>query len=262
MKLNKKLSLPLLGASLAILAGSAQAATSWSFGSGSADNGIASAYRAQNNSSQVATGVLATTTTSNWSGGMGAGGEGSTPDHAVDNNNYTEGLLLNLGGSFSLTEFSVGYSRHRTGSTSYANGADVSVLAYTGVGAPTLVGSTFTQLLANGWQLIGNYGNVGSGGIDGAGTQAVTTNVTASYWLVTAYNSIFGGTCTDCSVLNKTTGTTYYKGTDYFKLSGVAGNAPGGGGGGNAPEPSTMALLGISLLGVVSLRRRQNPAAV
>ena len=108
-------------------------------------------------------------------------------------------------------------------------------------------------MLTDGWQLIGNYGNAQ------VGTTAVSTSVSSSYWLVAAYNSVFGGTCSGCS---SATGQSSYKGTDYFKLSGVAGSQPGGGGGGSAPEPSTMALLGISMLGAVALRRRQNPAAV
>ncbi|MBK8918551.1 MAG: PEP-CTERM sorting domain-containing protein [Betaproteobacteria bacterium] len=267
MKLNKMLSASLLGASLVALASSAQAATSWSFGSSGANNGSASAYAATNNSGGSATGSLATTTMTSWGGGLGAGGEGSSPHHGVDNRGSTEGILLNLGGSYSLTEFSVGYSRNKTNtstmSPTYANGADVSVFAYVGTNAaPTLAGNTFAQLLnplnvTNGWVLIGNYGNVGSAGVDGAGTQAISTTVSSSYWLVAAYNSVFGGTCSGCTALG-----SGYQGTDYFKLSGVAGNQPGGGGGGNAPEPSTMALLGISMLGAVALRRRQNPAAV
>lgn len=264
MKLNKMLSASLLGASLVALASSAHAATSWSFGSGGANNGIASAYAATNTTTTgsnygKATGTLATTALTSWTGGLGAGGESTAPSHAVDNYGSTEAILLNLGGAYSLTEFSLGYATHRTGNsadsyqgmTRYAAGADVSIFAYTGNGAPTLTGSTFTQLISNGWSLIGNYGNV-------TNTQSVSTTTTASYWLVAAYNSIFGGTCSGCSAV----GTSGSTGTDYFKLAGVAGTRPGGGGGGSAPEPSTMALLGISMLGAVALRRRQNPAAV
>lgn len=272
MKLNKMISASLLGASLVALAGSAHAATSWSFGGSGAS--IVSAYSVANISSGAtrnnisSTSTFASATLSQWGSNLGAGGEGTVPQHAVDNASRTEALLVNLGGSYALTEFTLGYAYNRTNTSGggnvlinhgdttsayYANGADVSVFAYTGGGAPIIAGKTYNQLLTDGWQLIGNYGNAQ------VGTTAVSTSVSSSYWLVAAYNSVFGGTCSGCS---NATGQSSYKGTDYFKLSGVAGSQPGGGGGGSAPEPSTMALLGISMLGAVALRRRQNPAAV
>ncbi|MFY7941430.1 MAG: exosortase-dependent surface protein XDP1 [Burkholderiaceae bacterium] len=171
--------------------------------------------------------------------GMNTGTDSGSPNHAFDNNGTTEMLSLQFGTKVDLDSVSVGWS---------STDADLSVLAYTGSGAATPVaGRTWSQLLANGWSLIGHYAGSGSG------TRNINfSNVTSSWWLISAFNSGFGGNSSGLSNHD-----------DYVKLLAVAGSAvsactPGtpGCGGQQVAEPATLALFGLAALGVVAVRRR------
>ncbi|MFM2449456.1 MAG: hypothetical protein RIS44_1906 [Pseudomonadota bacterium] len=162
------------------------------------------------------------------------------PDHSIDNNGNTEMMSLQFGTKVDLDSVTVGWS---------STDADLSVLAYTGSGAPTTPsGQSWSQLLISGWSLIGHYAGSGSGI-----RNINTSNITSSWWLISAFNSGFGGSTTSGLDNNN----------DYVKLLAVAGSAvapctPGtpGCGGQQVSEPASLALFGLAALGVVAVRRR------
>jgi hypothetical protein len=160
--------------------------------------------------------------------------------HATDNVYGTDAILLSFSSAVNLTNVKVGW----TGTTNTGTDSDFSVLAYTGsgtgaVGGTTLTGTASTStLLTSGWQVVGNYGN----SVDNANV-AISSQLYSHYWLVSAYNSAFG------------TGTTLNVGNDYFKLLSVAGNTQ------NVPEPGSLVLLGVGLIGVVASRRQKTKLA-
>jgi hypothetical protein len=163
----------------------------------------------------------------------------ASPQHAMDNNGSTEALLINFGElSVALNQISIGWS--------YSD-ADVSILRYTGVDAPKLSASTVSNLdAAAGWEWVGDYSTLKpSSPLNfNTGNDAKT----ASWWLVSAYNSAYSGKPAAGNLTN---------GNDYFKLSGFAGNVvvtppPVN----QVPEPGSFALLGIAMLGFASARSR------
>jgi PEP-CTERM motif len=157
--------------------------------------------------------------------------ESTTSTASLDNQAPgTDMLMLSFGSAVSLTQLSLGW---------VSGDSDISVLAYTGGGTPpTLAGKAPTALTGTGgWSLVGNY----NGGAS-ASTMAINaTNVSSSWWLVSAYNSSFGGSL----------GTI----TDYVRLLSVAGNvtpaAPG-----KVPEPASLVLAAAALAGLWGARRR------
>ncbi len=163
--------------------------------------------------------------------------ETTSPHHAIDNDANVDSVLLNFGGTaVTLNSLKLGWSQ---------TDSDVSVLAYTGAGAPTLAGKTYggaTGLIASGWTKVADLSNVGTA--SAASFNAAST-YSSSYWLISAFNSSFGSTLDNTK--------------DYFKLQLVGGNLPSGGGGGNGvPVPATALLMlgGLPILASMSRRRK------
>lgn len=118
------------------------------------------------------------------------GSDAGSPQHSIDNipNSSTLGyndydmVLAEFTESVNLTGIYSGWQ---------AGDSDVSILAYTG--SSTLSSdpffsntSTWSGLLGEGWQLVGNFSNVSN-------NYAISTAIESQYWLIGAYNDAFGG---------------------------------------------------------------------
>jgi hypothetical protein len=178
------------------------------------------------------------------SAGLGVVGSnenpGSTGPHATDNLYGTDAMLIKFDTATNLTALKIGWNGTDSGAGTLYPDSDLTVLAWNGTGAPpTMTGVGPTGLVAAGWVIVGNYANVGNMVNN---TTAISTTVTSSYWLVSAYDSAFGGTGLSAK-------------DDAFKIIAVAGNT-----GNQTPEPGSLVLLGAGLLGMAAVRRRRQSA--
>ncbi|GGB09073.1 exosortase-dependent surface protein XDP1 [Agarivorans gilvus] len=168
------------------------------------------------------------------------------PDHGIDNSNYLPGyndydmVLLSFDTAVNLAGFSLGWAyEYRNGRDRAGRHADVSVLAYNGADAPVLAGSTWNDVadLASGWTSEAQVYDA-----DDYAYQAISSSTESKYWLIGAYNPVFGG-------------SGQYAGNDAFKLAGVQAE-PGAQPVNSVPEPGTVLLFAAGLFGI-ALRTRK-----
>lgn len=165
--------------------------------------------------------------TFNQSEGLAAG----APDHAIDNNGTgSDMVLLKFTSAEVLKSVKLGWGGADT---------DFQVLRWTGMGAATAIaGRTAAQLLTDGWALVTAVnGALAPGNVD-TSYSINTGNVSSSYWLISAYNSAFGGGASSTGI-------------DAFKLLEVVAAA------GAVSAPGTLALAGLALLIMAQVRRRR-----
>jgi hypothetical protein len=246
-----------LAATVLLTSGGAMAAANWSagFGTCSGYGGTGATVTCPDVAGVNATSVTAVSTSSlstgsafaatdihYFSGGGIGAGAGSPPLHALNNSSAgTEAVVIQFDTSVILNQVTFGWRQ---------NDWDFSVFAYTGGGAPTIASLKLDTTLGGGWSLIENYGTGGgcssscSSDIDIGGLNA--GNISSSWWVISAYAGAYGGKTIGPGGIG--TGAQ-----DYFKLLTVAGTKPM-----DVPEPASLALVGIALLGVVAASRRKS----
>jgi hypothetical protein len=174
---------------------------------------------------------------------VSSGDTTSNSTHAMDNNGKTEFLMFNFAESFKLTSFLTGWA---------TSDSDVTIMAYTGNSPPPVVnGKTVDSLVAtDGWSLVGNCNNTnptlsGSNSTSYNVSDCVggNTNLTSSWWIISAYNGVYKNP--------NTTGWDTSK--DYVKIAAIAGVHEGN----DAPEPASLALLAIGLAAAAGTMRRR-----
>lgn len=145
------------------------------------------------------------------------------PDHAMDNQTNNDMLLLSFTSTQVLKTVTLGWAH---------TDSDFQLLRWTGGAFVAPSSQTAAQLLSGGWSLVST--------VDGGNTASTDTtynvnagNASSSYWLISAFNSAFGGA-----------GTT---GVDGMKVLGVTAAVA---------EPGSLALAGLALAAAAGLRRR------
>lgn len=274
-----------LGAITLTLVGQVSAATTWTWSSNPTDvtpnaqtvsgvtatptgwadtgSGTPAVIEQQNGTPNTSSGAV-TTNFATYSGGLGinnmdgtcptcsTGDAGdvysSAPEHALDNNQRYEMVLLSFGPNtlVNLTSINLGW-------VDSTKDADFTVMAFQGdVTKASVSGLTWNSLDA-GWKLVGNYNNSSSG------DKTISTSYLSSYWLIGAYNPLAAKSTTYTNASGQAVAMD--TSSDYFKLKSITGDACTIGAAGcgstttKVPEPGSLALLSLGVLGLVRMRR-------
>jgi len=172
----------------------------------------------------------------------------------MDNYAGIDVIELSFAQAVALTSVKIGWNGTDNTTTPYTD-SDLTILAYMGTSNPApIAGLSITQLLAAGWEWVGNYADVGARANNSVSVNA--GGISSSWWLVSAYNSDYGGTT------NGSTKSDGYgalgNGNDAVKLLQVAGNTVNPPPPGRVSEPTALLLMSTALFGIAGLRRRQS----